>query len=91
MNTSETNMKLTPKDHAKIFDAYLSRLTLKDLERIHEAVKKSWQASINSPISTQLRYQENEFDIVEEIITKSFLKSDLFLIENLVEKTAGSK
>ena len=89
MNTSETNMKLTPKDHAKIFNAYLSRISLKDLEKISEAAKKSWIASSNYSISTQMRYQQEEFDLVEEILSKNFLKSDLFLIEEIVEKTTA--
>ena len=89
MNTSETNMKLTPKDHAKIFNAYLSRISLKDLEKISEAAKKSWIASFNYSISTQMRYQQEEFDLVEEILSKNFLKSDLFLIEEIVEKTTA--
>ena len=87
MNTSETNMKLTPKDHAKIFNAYLSRISLKDVEKINEAIKKSWIASSNYSISTQMRYQQEEFDLVEEILSKNFLKSDLFLIEEILEKT----
>ena len=89
MNTSETNMKLTPKDHAKIFNAYLSRISLKDVEKINEAIKKSWIASSNYSISTQMRYQQEEFDLVEEILSKNFLKSDLFLIEEIVEKTTA--
>lgn len=89
MNTFETNMKLTPKDHAKIFNAYLSRISLKDVEKINEAIKKSWIASSNYSISTQMRYQQEEFDLVEEILSKNFLKSDLFLIEEIVEKTTA--
>mgnify|MGYP001765621311 CR=1 FL=1 len=89
MNTSETNMKLTPKDHAKIFNAYLSRISLKDVEKINEAIKKSWIASSNYSISTQMRYQQEEFDLVEEILSKNFLKSDLFLIEEILEKTTA--
>lgn len=87
MNITETNMKLTPKDHAKIFNAYLSRISLKDLEKICEVAKKSWIASSNYSISTQMRYQQDEFNLVEEILSKSFLKSDLFLIEKTIEKT----
>lgn len=91
MNTSETNMKLTPKDHAKIFNAYLSRISLKDVEKINEAIKKSWIASSNYSISTQMRYQQEEFDLVEEILSKNFLKSDLFLIEEIVEKITAQQ
>ena len=89
MNTFETNMKLTPKDHAKIFNAYLSRISLKDVEKINEAIKKSWIASSNYSISTQMRYQQEELNLVEEILSKNFLKSDLFLIEEIVEKTTA--
>lgn len=84
-------MKLTPKDHAKIFNAYLSRISLKDLEKICEVAKKSWIASSNYSISTQMRYQQDEFNLVEEILSKSFLKSDLFLIEEIVEKITAQK
>jgi len=91
MNSHETNMKLTPKDHAKIFNAYLSRISLKDLEKICEVAKKSWIASSNYSISTQMRYQQDEFNLVEEILSKSFLKSDLFLIEEIVEKITAQK
>ena len=91
MNTNQTNMKLTPKDHAKIFNAYLSRISLKDLEKICEVAKKSWIASSNYSISTQMRYQQDEFNLVEEILSKSFLKSDLFLIEEIVEKITAQQ
>lgn len=91
MNSHETNMKLTPKDHAKIFNAYLSRISLKDLEKICEVAKKSWIASSNYSISTQMRYQQDEFNLVEEILSKSFLKSDLFLIEEIVEKITAQQ
>ena len=91
MNITETNMKLTPKDHAKIFNAYLSRISLKDVEKINEAIKKSWIASSNYSISTQMRYQQEEFDLVEEILSKNFLKSDLFLIEEIVEKITAQQ
>lgn len=82
---------MTPNDHAKIFNAYLSRLSQKDARRIFESVERAWKVSLDGSISTQIRYQQDEFNLVEEVLTSNVSEYDRTLIEGIIRKTLPPK
>ena len=82
-------MKSTVEDvdnHAAIFNAYLSRLSLKDMERINEAVKRSWHASLNLGLSSQIKAQNDQLEVVKEVLGK-WMNSDFLNVDIIIERT----
>ena len=81
-------MKSTVKavdNHAAIFNAYLSRLSLKDMERINEAVKRSWHASLNLGLSSQIKAQNDQLEVVKEVLGK-WMNDDLNNVEIIINR-----
>jgi len=77
--------RMSTKDHAAVFNAYLSRLSLNDIEAIHSAIKKSWHASFNLGMSSQIDAQNKERKTVEDILENRFLSHDLVLVESIIK------
>lgn len=73
-------------NHAAIFNAYLSRLSLKDMERINEAVKRSWHASLNLGLNAQIKAQNDQLEVVKEVLGK-WMNSDLLNVDIIIERT----
>lgn len=49
---------MNAEQHARILNAYLSRLSLADIEDIFRTQKEAWHASINLSLSSQIKMQE---------------------------------
>ena len=74
-------------NHAAIFNAYLSRLSLKDMERINEAVKRSWHASHNIGLIPwcPIKAQNNQLEVVKEVLGK-WMNDDLNNVEIIINR-----
>ena len=72
-------------NHAGIFNAYLSRLSLKDMERINEAVKRSWHASLNLGLRSQTKAQNDQLEVVKEVLGK-WMTDDLNNVEIIINR-----
>ena len=85
----EIEMKSTVEavdNHAAIFNAYLSRLSLKDIDSIHEAIRRCWIAQNNLGTASQLAYQNDQLEVVKEVLGK-WMKSDLLNINIIIERS----
>ena len=78
-------------DHARILNAYISRIVPAHLNRIVEAEKESWAASMHLGVNSQVKAQANlkkvigaavdhmlqhDKDLIEQIISDAFSESD---------------
>lgn len=74
--------------HAKIFNAYLMRLSLKDIEKIQQAINRSWHASLNLGLSTQTNAQNDQLEVVKEVLGK-WLADDLNNVDSIINTVRG--
>lgn len=72
-------------DHAAIFNAYLSRLSLNDIEKIHEAIRRCWIAQNHLGTASQLAYQNDQLEVVKEILGK-WMTSDLINVDTIIKR-----
>lgn len=71
-------------NHTAIFNAYLSRLSVNDIDQLHKMINEVWRATVNSGTRTQLKVQQEQKELVKHIIG-NFLLHDLSLIEEIVD------
>jgi hypothetical protein len=71
--------------HAHILNAYLSRVTHKDLQRILDADAECWRAQANYGTNEQLRVQEN-FRVVVFDTINNMLAHDKEIITKIVKE-----
>ena len=71
--------------HAKILNAYVSRLRLADLRAIVAADEQCWHAQANLGNSGQIEAQEKFRNVVYQAVD-SMLDHDLGLIESVLEE-----
>ena len=76
---------MTRKEHARILNAYLSRLTNKDLAAILEADNHCWHAQLNYGKSGQLEAQSKFYDVVSKAVD-NITDYDLTIIEIITEQ-----
>jgi hypothetical protein len=70
-------------NHTRILNAYLARLTTKDLENIVQA-NNDWQHSaINHGNNTQLKAQENFMAAISQAIS-NVIQHDIINIEKII-------
>ena len=81
-------MTKTKIDHARILNAYLSRLTRADLENISEAGKRWTHATMNYSNSQQLQAQAGFYAAVCNSMN-NLIAHDLHHIEILIELEIG--
>jgi len=79
---------MTKKEHARILNAYLSRLTNKDLEAILKADNDCWHAQLNYGNSGQLQTQSRFYEVVSQAVD-NITDYDLTLIEQITEKVTA--
>jgi len=79
---------MTKKEHARILNAYLSRLTNKDLEAIFKADNDCWHAQLNYGNSGQLQAQSRFYEAVSQAVD-NITDYDLTLIEQITEKVSA--
>ncbi len=78
----------TKINHARILNAYLSRLTTNDIERIMQE-HYSWQHSaLNHGNTTQLRAQESFYAAVDHAVG-NLIEHDTINIERIVSEEAA--
>jgi hypothetical protein len=70
-------------DHKRILNAYLSRLSTKQLENILNADKQCLQAQANYGNSAQLEAQVNFYDVVCKAVD-SLIEHDLSIVESIL-------
>ena len=71
-------------DHAKILNAYLSRLTRADLENILEHDKKCWQEMLNGNRNSQSQAQAGFYAAVCNAVN-NMSKSDQKIVERAID------
>ena len=76
---------MTRKEHARILNAYLSRLTNKNLAAILEADNHCWHAQLNYGNSGQLEAQSKFYDVVSKAVD-NITDYDLTIIETITEQ-----
>ena len=76
---------MTRKEHARILNAYLSRLTNKDLAAILEADNHCWHAQLNCGNSGLLEAQSKFYDVVSKAVD-NITDYDLTIIEIITEQ-----
>lgn len=74
-------------NHAKIFSAYLSRLTVADVVKLSNAIHHTWHCSYNLSISSQLEVRKKLNELVLSIVEK-LSGYDKHNIETIIEKNA---
>lgn len=72
-------------DHAAIFNAYLARLSLKDIDLIHEAIRRCWIAQNHLGTAAQLAYQNDQLEVVKEVLGK-WMNDDLNNVEIIINR-----
>jgi len=72
-------------DHKRILNAYLSRLSTKQLENILNADKKCLQAAMNYGNRAQLDAQVNFYDVVCKAVD-SMIEHDLSIVESVLNE-----
>lgn len=72
-------------DHAAIFNAYLARLSLKDIDLIHEAIRRCWIAQNHLGTASQLAYQNDQLEVVKEVLGK-WMTSDLVNVDTMIKR-----
>lgn len=71
--------------HAAIFNAYLSRLSLNDIEKLHQAINRSWKASLDLGISSQIIAQNEQLEVVKQVLG-GWLASDLVNVDTIIKR-----
>lgn len=72
-------------NHTRILNAYLARLTVKDLEKIVQA-NNDWQHSaLNHGNNTQLKAQENLMAAISHAIS-NVIQHDIINIEKIISE-----
>jgi lipopolysaccharide biosynthesis regulator YciM len=71
-------------DHAVIFSAYLSRVSIEDLEKIVEAQKNCARAALNSNTISQLDAQTKRTAVVAESV-EHLIQWDRDIIAQVVQ------
>ena len=82
-------MTKTKIDHARILNAYLSRMTLADLENISEAKKRCIHAAMNYSNSQQLQTQAGFYAAVCNSVN-NLIAHDLHHVELVIDEEAGA-
>jgi len=72
-------------DHKRILNAYLSRLSTKQLENILNADKECLQAAMNYGNRAQLDAQVNFYDVVCKAVD-SMIEHDLSIVESVLNE-----
>jgi hypothetical protein len=72
-------------DHKRILNAYLSRLSTKQLENILNADKECLQAAMNYGNRAQLDAQVNFYDVVCKAVD-SMIEHDLSIVESILNE-----
>lgn len=78
----------TKIDHARILNAYLSRMTLADLENISEASKRWTHAAMNYSSSQQLQAQAGFYAAVCNSVN-NLIAHDLHHVELVIDEETG--
>lgn len=81
-------MTITKIDHARILNAYLSRMTLADLENISQASQRWTHAAMNYSNSQQLQAQAGFYAAVCNSVN-NLIAHDLHNIEIVIELEIG--
>lgn len=81
-------MTKTKIDHARILNAYLSRLTLADFENISEASKRWTYAAMNYSNSQQLQAQAGFYAAVCNSVN-NLIAHDLHHVEMVIDEETG--
>jgi len=76
--------KLSREQHARIFNAFLNGLTLKDLETIFQAQRDAWKATMTLGNSAQIEAQKHANEITEQAMDR-FLDYELRDIEEIIK------
>jgi len=84
---AETGM-VSSMEIEKIFNAYLMRLSLKDIEKIHQAINRSWHASLNLGLGSQTNAQNDQLEVVKEVLGK-LLANDLNNVDSVINTVRG--
>ena len=72
-------------DHKRILNAYLSRLSTKQLENILNADKQCWHAQLNYGNSGQLKAQADFYTVVSKAVD-SMLEHDLDYVVKVINE-----
>jgi hypothetical protein len=80
---------LATEQHAKIFEAYLNRVSLADLREIVNGIERCWHEQLNGNAGSQMRVQNNLTATVTQAVARC-LSSDLVNVETITCRQYGS-
>lgn len=82
---AEQFTQLNRVKHAKVLNAYLSRMSLPDIEAIYRTQKLAWMASMHYGTSAQLSAQTKASECVTDAIGH-LIDHDIKLIETITRR-----
>lgn len=71
--------------HTKIFNAYLSQLTLTQLDKINRIIHNCWHAAVNSSINAQITAGNDQLNQIQEIVDL-WNEDDVKNIDKIIEQ-----